>query len=105
MRGAAISEKRGMKDLEKLAIPRNERKCLTVSGAGHSTTVAMLDSVGAQPLADILNPKNSTSVQKSSDLAPLTKSSFVRSVSSTASNFSMCSTGSSDSVKIEMSSV
>jgi len=49
VRGAAISEKRGMKDLKKLAMPKNERKCLTVSGAGHSTTVAILDSVDAQP--------------------------------------------------------
>jgi len=47
-----------MRDLKKLAMPKNKRKCLTVSGAGHSTTVAILDSVGAQPLAHVLNPKN-----------------------------------------------
>jgi len=58
--GAAISENDGMKVQKKFAIPKNERRCLTVSGAGHSTNAATLDSVGALPAAEILNPKNST---------------------------------------------
>jgi len=39
-----------------------------VSGAGHSTTAATLDSVGAQPAAEILNPRNSTSLRNNSVL-------------------------------------
>jgi len=60
VRGAAISEKDGMKVRKKCAIPKNERRCFTVSGAGHSTTADTLDSVGDQTSAEILNPKNST---------------------------------------------
>jgi len=59
VRGAAISEKDGIKVRKKFAIPKNERRCFTVSGAGQSTTADTLDSVGDQPSAEILNPKNS----------------------------------------------
>ena len=34
VRGAAISEKDGIKVRKKFAIPKNERRCFTVSGAG-----------------------------------------------------------------------
>jgi len=60
VRGAAISEKDGMKVRKKFAIPQSERRCFTVSGAGHSTTADTLDLVGEQPSAKISNHKNST---------------------------------------------
>jgi len=51
VRGVAISEKDGMKVRKKFAIPKNECRCFPVSGAGHSTTAASLDSVGDQSSA------------------------------------------------------
>ena len=58
------SEYRGMNVRKIFAIPKNERKCLTVSGAGHFTMTATFDSVGAQPSADNRKPKNWTSDRK-----------------------------------------
>ena len=46
VRGAAISDKDGMKVRKKFAIPKNERRCFTVSGAGHSTTADNLGLSG-----------------------------------------------------------
>jgi len=63
MSGATIPEKDGIKVREKFAVPTKERRCFTVSGAGHSTTAVTLDSMGTHPCAEIVNPKNSTSVQ------------------------------------------
>jgi len=63
MRGAAISEKDGMKVREIFAVHTKERRCFSVSGAGQSTTAATLDLVGAHPCAENVNPKNSISVQ------------------------------------------
>jgi len=50
-----MSEYKGMKVRKFFAIPKNERKCLTASGAGHSTMAATLDSVGAQDDARALH--------------------------------------------------
>ena len=93
-----------MKVRKKFAIPKNERKCLTVSGAGHSTMAATFDSVGAQPSTDNRKPKNSTSDRNSSVFEPLIKSSCVRNVSKTALSLWRCSTGSSELVNINTSS-
>jgi len=90
-----MSEYRGMNVREKFAIPKNERKCLTVSGAGHSTMAATFDAVGAQPSLDNRKPKNSTSDRKSSVFEPLIKSSCARNVSKTALSLWRCSAGSS----------
>jgi len=104
VRGAAISGKDGMKSRKKFAMPKNGHRCFTVSGAGHSTTAATLDSVGDQPSAEILNPKNSSCLRKSSVLEPLIRSSCSRRVSNTVVNFTKCSVGWSDSVHISRSS-
>ena len=62
--GADMSEYRGMKVRKKFAIPKNERECLTVSGAGHFTMTATFDSVGAQLSADEGNPRIRPQIEK-----------------------------------------
>jgi len=42
-----------MNKRKKSAIPRNERRCFTVSGAGQSKTADNLDSVGDHPCGDV----------------------------------------------------
>ena len=54
VRGDSISEKDGMKVRKKFTIPKNKRRCFTVSGVDHSTTADTLDSVGDQPSVEIL---------------------------------------------------
>ena len=103
VKGATISEKHGMKDRKKFAIPKKERNCFTVLGAGHSTTAAILHSVGAHLSPDTLKPRNSTPRQNNSVLDPFTRRSCSRKESKTAVNFNKCSCSIGSSLKVHIS--